>query len=91
MARRLPRVYSTIRLKTWLNEESKLFRILALRGLRNLVGHREMVKGPLTTHFLAKNRTTRNIFKKLREEDLGSVEQGECGRLLFTVYPLVPF
>lgn len=42
MARRLPRVYSTIRLKTWLNEESKLFRILALRGLRNLVGHREM-------------------------------------------------
>ncbi|XP_017174651.1 protein MROH8 isoform X6 [Mus musculus] len=42
MARRLPKVYSTIRLKAWLNEESKLFRILALRGLRNLVRHQEM-------------------------------------------------
>ncbi|XP_017174650.1 protein MROH8 isoform X5 [Mus musculus] len=44
MARRLPKVYSTIRLKAWLNEESKLFRILALRGLRNLVRHQEMVR-----------------------------------------------
>ncbi|XP_031228403.1 protein MROH8 isoform X2 [Mastomys coucha] len=42
IARRLPRVYSTVRLKTWLNEESKLFRILALTGLRNLTRHREM-------------------------------------------------
>ncbi|GAB1287129.1 Maestro heat-like repeat family member 8 [Apodemus speciosus] len=44
MARRLPRVYSTTRLKTWLNEESELFRIIALRGLHNLVRHRDMVR-----------------------------------------------
>ncbi|XP_052040082.1 protein MROH8 isoform X2 [Apodemus sylvaticus] len=42
MARRLPRLYSTTRLKTWLNEESELFRIIALRGLHNLVRHRDM-------------------------------------------------
>ncbi|XP_028637859.1 protein MROH8 [Grammomys surdaster] len=42
LARRLPRLYSTVRLKTWLNEESKLFRILGLRGLCNLIRHREM-------------------------------------------------
>ncbi|KAM7326991.1 hypothetical protein ACRRTK_013358 [Alexandromys fortis] len=44
VARRLPRLYSTVRLKTWLYDENKLFKILALRGLRNLVRHREMVR-----------------------------------------------
>lgn len=48
VARRLPRLYSTVRLKDWLYGENKLFKILALRGLLNLVRHREMVKGPLT-------------------------------------------
>ncbi|XP_052580936.1 protein MROH8 isoform X7 [Peromyscus californicus insignis] len=50
MARRLPRLYSTARLKDWLYEENKLFRILALRGLHNLVRHREMredIKGAI--------------------------------------------
>ncbi|XP_040588965.1 protein MROH8 isoform X3 [Mesocricetus auratus] len=42
VARRLPRLYSTVRLKDWLYGENKLFRILALRGLHNLVRHREM-------------------------------------------------
>ncbi|XP_026642909.1 protein MROH8 isoform X2 [Microtus ochrogaster] len=42
VARRLPRLYSTVRLKTWLYDENKLFKIIALRGLRNLVRHREM-------------------------------------------------
>ncbi|XP_037061279.1 protein MROH8 isoform X2 [Peromyscus leucopus] len=50
MARRLPRLYSTARLKDWLYDENKLFRILALRGLHNLVRHREMredIKGAI--------------------------------------------
>ncbi|CAO2577997.1 Protein MROH8 [Lemmus lemmus] len=42
VARRLPRLYSTDRLQDWLCDENKLFKILALRGLRNLVRHREM-------------------------------------------------
>nr|XP_048296842.1 protein MROH8 isoform X2 [Myodes glareolus] len=42
VAKRLPRLYSTVRLKDWLYDENKLFKILALRGLRNLVRHREM-------------------------------------------------
>ncbi|KAL1786847.1 MROH8 isoform X1 [Sigmodon hispidus] len=42
VARRLPRVYSTVRLKDWLYDENELFRMLALRGLHNLVRYREM-------------------------------------------------
>lgn len=42
VARRLPKLYSTVRLKDWLYDENKLFRILALRGLYNLVRHQEM-------------------------------------------------
>lgn len=95
MARRLPKVYSTIRLKAWLNEESKLFRILALRGLRNLVRHQEMVKGPLTTgvvgfYSLANERTTPNIPWKLGEEDLRECRTGVNVVAFLTVYPLVP-
>ncbi|XP_050999621.1 protein MROH8 [Acomys russatus] len=42
VARRLPRVYSTVRLRDWLCDDNNLFRIIALRGLHNLVRHREM-------------------------------------------------
>ncbi|XP_055458218.1 protein MROH8 [Psammomys obesus] len=42
VAKRLPKLYSTVRLKNWLYDENKVFRILALRGLYNLVRHREM-------------------------------------------------
>ncbi|XP_076707939.1 protein MROH8 isoform X3 [Callospermophilus lateralis] len=42
VARRLPNKYSTARLKDWLNHEDQAFRILALRGLCNLIRHQEM-------------------------------------------------
>ncbi|XP_013369593.1 PREDICTED: protein MROH8 isoform X2 [Chinchilla lanigera] len=42
VARRLPSIYSIARLKDWLHHGNDLFRILALRGLRNLVRHWEM-------------------------------------------------
>uniref|UniRef100_H0XAQ6 Maestro heat like repeat family member 8 n=1 Tax=Otolemur garnettii TaxID=30611 RepID=H0XAQ6_OTOGA len=42
LARRLPSIYSTVRLIEWLHHGSYLFRILALRGLRNLTRHQEM-------------------------------------------------
>ncbi|XP_046289187.1 protein MROH8 isoform X2 [Marmota monax] len=44
VARRLPSKYSTARLKDWLNHENEAFRILALRGLYNLIRHQEMVR-----------------------------------------------
>ncbi|XP_021585190.2 protein MROH8 isoform X5 [Ictidomys tridecemlineatus] len=44
VARRLPSKYSTARLKDWLNHENEAFRILALRGLCNLIRHQEMVR-----------------------------------------------
>nr|XP_012610416.2 protein MROH8 isoform X2 [Microcebus murinus] len=42
VARRLPGIYSIARLKDWLHHGNNLFRILALRGLHNLVRHQEM-------------------------------------------------
>ncbi|KAM6147843.1 protein MROH8 [Erethizon dorsatum] len=42
VARRLPSIYSLARLKDWLHHGNKLFRIVALRGLHNLVRHWEM-------------------------------------------------
>ncbi|XP_027625994.1 protein MROH8 [Tupaia chinensis] len=42
VARRLPSIYSTDRLKDWLHHEDHLFRILALRGLCNLTRHQDM-------------------------------------------------
>nr|XP_045012707.1 protein MROH8 [Jaculus jaculus] len=41
VARRLPSIYSTVRLKDWLYHGNHPFRILALRGLRNLAKHQE--------------------------------------------------
>ncbi|XP_069907969.1 protein MROH8 isoform X8 [Oryctolagus cuniculus] len=42
VAKRLPGVYSMARLREWLHCGNDLFRILALRGLHNLVRHQEM-------------------------------------------------
>ncbi|XP_048205082.1 protein MROH8 [Perognathus longimembris pacificus] len=42
VARRLPSTYSTTRLKDWLCHGNNIFRILALRGLHNLLRHKEM-------------------------------------------------
>ncbi|XP_042550355.1 protein MROH8 [Dipodomys spectabilis] len=42
VARRLPSMYSTARLKDWLCHGNNAFRILALRGLFNLLRHKEM-------------------------------------------------
>ncbi|KAM5245893.1 protein MROH8 [Ctenodactylus gundi] len=61
VARRLPSMYSTTRLKDWLHNGNNLFRILALRGLHNLIRHRKMredIKNLLPS-----------IFESLREPD----------------------
>uniref|UniRef100_A0A8C0WFF9 Protein MROH8 n=1 Tax=Castor canadensis TaxID=51338 RepID=A0A8C0WFF9_CASCN len=42
VARRLPRTYSTARLKDWLHHGNSHFRIVALRGLCNLLRHQKM-------------------------------------------------
>ncbi|XP_008573653.1 PREDICTED: protein MROH8 isoform X1 [Galeopterus variegatus] len=42
VVRRLPSIFSIARLKDWLHHGNNLFRIIALRGLRNLVRHEEM-------------------------------------------------
>ncbi|XP_047396537.1 protein MROH8 isoform X2 [Sciurus carolinensis] len=44
VARRLPSTYSTARLKDWLNHENDTFKILALKGLCNLIRYQEMVR-----------------------------------------------
>ncbi|XP_039720226.1 protein MROH8 [Pteropus medius] len=42
VARRLPSIYSIVRLTDWLQHGNNLFRILALRGLHYLVKHQKM-------------------------------------------------
>ncbi|XP_060045610.1 maestro heat-like repeat-containing protein family member 7 [Erinaceus europaeus] len=42
VARRLPRIYSFARLKDWLHHGNNFFKIIALKGLQNLLKHPEM-------------------------------------------------
>ncbi|XP_003932048.3 protein MROH8 isoform X1 [Saimiri boliviensis] len=41
VAKRLPSIYSIARLKDWLQDGNNLFRMISLRGLYNLVGHKK--------------------------------------------------
>uniref|UniRef100_A0A452TAR7 Maestro heat like repeat family member 8 n=1 Tax=Ursus maritimus TaxID=29073 RepID=A0A452TAR7_URSMA len=45
VARRLPSIYSLVRLKDWLHHGNSVFKFLALRGLRYLIKHQEMREG----------------------------------------------
>uniref|UniRef100_A0A7N5K676 Maestro heat like repeat family member 8 n=2 Tax=Ailuropoda melanoleuca TaxID=9646 RepID=A0A7N5K676_AILME len=45
VARRLPSIYSLVRLKNWLHHGNSVFKFLALRGLRYLIKHQEMREG----------------------------------------------
>ncbi|XP_072592012.1 protein MROH8 isoform X14 [Vulpes vulpes] len=42
VARRLPSIYSIVRLKDWLHHGNRVFKFLALRGLRYLIKHQDM-------------------------------------------------
>ncbi|XP_004393217.1 PREDICTED: HEAT repeat-containing protein 8 [Odobenus rosmarus divergens] len=45
VARRLPSIYSVVRLKDWLHHENSVFKFLALKGLHYLIKHQEMREG----------------------------------------------
>ncbi|XP_030884392.1 protein MROH8 [Leptonychotes weddellii] len=45
VARRLPSIYSVVRLKDWLHHGNSVFKFLALKGLRYLIKHQEMREG----------------------------------------------
>ncbi|XP_059262954.1 protein MROH8 [Mustela nigripes] len=45
MARRLPSIYSVVRLKDWLHHGNSVFKFLALKGLLYLIKHQEMREG----------------------------------------------
>ncbi|XP_027476901.1 protein MROH8 isoform X2 [Zalophus californianus] len=45
VARRLPSIYSVVRLKDWLHHGNSVFKFLALKGLHYLIKHQEMREG----------------------------------------------